>query len=106
MKVVIIEKRGGKQYIFSSESIIVKKNNKIIYNVTMEDISIIVYCSKAYIKDWFKDILFGGPGTELTQPYKSFNIKLKNDKKIIRLWLNREEFARVKNCLQCRVQVL
>ena len=72
----------------------------------MKEIIIIVYSSKAHIKEWFLDVFFGGPGTEMLPPYRSFNIRVKNSKKIIRLWMKREEFDRIKDCLQCKVQIL
>lgn len=103
---VIIEKRRGKQYIFSEESIIVNKRNRIIRNIPMQDIRIIRYCSKFQLKDTLLAVLFRTVWCELPQPYKSFDIHLKNNKKVVRLWMKKEEFEKVKVYLQCPIQIL
>ena len=106
MDSVVIEKSKRKQYVFSEESIIVKKGKRIIRSISMQDVRLIRYCTKVQVKWLIQCILFWGAGAEPAPPSKSFDIALKNKMRVVRLWLKMEEFEKVKHCLHCPVEIL
>lgn len=84
------------------DRIIIMKKDKEIAQISVTDIRLITYSSISSIK-WAFECWFSN--VTLPPPPRAFDIRMKNNNKLIRLWLKKTEFNKVKDLLQCPVQV-
>lgn len=103
MDSIIINKGKNRQYIFSSESIIVKKKNAEIHNIPMTDILFITYYSKPLLVWLLQCVLCN---VLVPPPPRSFGIKKKGEQKRIVLWIKKKDFYKIKDYLRCPLEIL
>lgn len=100
---IVINKGRNKQYIFSSEGIFVKKKNNEIHNIPMTDILLITYSSKPLIVWLFQCMLCN---VTVPPPPRSFGIRKRGAQKRVVLWIKKKDFYRIKDLLQCPIEIL
>ena len=107
MEEIVINRGKRKQYIFSEERILVKKRDKIKYDISAKDIRIIYYCPKVLVGSWLIAILFHSPEFFPAPPiHEIFFIHIRGKKKIIRLKIKRDEFEKIYAAFKLPIQII
>ena len=103
MNELIIPKGKRKKYVFSSDSIVIIKNDKIKKQINLSDVAEIFYKPKLRFKDVVDFIMFGRMAGYRMHPPKSFDMSLKGKReKVIRLWLSPDEYEKVMQILNVK----
>ena len=103
----VIVKQGKREYAFYSDKIVVKKKNKITWEVPYDDIDEISYNPKFGFRDFFKRL--GGafiayPDCRCSK--NAFVIFLKSNNDIFLTPLSNEDFERIKHLFKIPIKIV
>ena len=98
-----IVKKGKKEYIFSSDKIVVKKKGEVIQEISHDEIAEMSYNPKFGVKDFF--VLFLVRISSIYS-YKAFVIYLKPSGNFIEIKLSNEDFERIKSFFKMPIKIV